>query len=263
MVKVLNATQSRGEIESILTRAKQSITIISPFIKISDELIARLADAGTRKVNITLVCREKDLKDGERQKIESVPNLKLRFNERVHSKCYFNESSMVITSLNMYDSSMGDNHEMGVLLQDEVVGDQQALQDARNEAGFIIREPTLGIAHDSTHATVQKIQTPQTNRYMPPAAFPPLYVKEPEPKKSSLGSIISSAFNSVLGTEGHCIRCGKRIEFDPERPLCGECFDSWKKFKNPKYPEEFCHSCGKPMKSTMEKPLCKPCYSKL
>jgi hypothetical protein len=262
MVRVLNATQSRGEIESILTRAKNNITIISPFIKISDELVARLKDAGNRKVNITLVCREKDLKDGERQKVESIPNLQLRFNERVHTKCFFNETSMVITSLNLYDSSLGDNHEMGVLLSEEVPADQQALQDAKTEAGFIIREPTLGITHEKPRSAAPTHQ-PQASQYRPPAASPPVYAHEPEPKKPILGSIISNAFNTLMGTEGYCIRCGKRIEFDPDHPLCGECFESWNKFKNPKYVEEYCHSCGKTMKSTKEKPLCKPCYSKL
>ncbi len=96
MPRFLNATQARREIESILTKARQNIFMISPYIKVNDDLISRLTDAGARrKVKILLVCRENDLRDEQRKRVEQVPNLELRFNEKVHAKCYFNEDSMV------------------------------------------------------------------------------------------------------------------------------------------------------------------------
>jgi len=89
MVKFLNTTQARGEVESILTNARNYIVIVSPFIKINDDLISRLTDAAASKnVKITMVCREDDLRPEERKKVEQISNLKLCFNEKVHAKCF-------------------------------------------------------------------------------------------------------------------------------------------------------------------------------
>ena len=117
MVQFVNATMARGEIERILTKAKYNMVMISPYIKINDDFIGRLNDAGlNRKVRITMVCREQDLLAGQRVKLEQTPNLALHFNERIHAKCFYNEDTMVITSLNLYESLSGPNREMGVLL---------------------------------------------------------------------------------------------------------------------------------------------------
>jgi hypothetical protein len=78
MAVFLNTTQALGEVENILTTAKTQIVLISPFVKINEELIARLVDAGTRrKIKVKLVCRENDLKPEEKAKIKHIDNLEL------------------------------------------------------------------------------------------------------------------------------------------------------------------------------------------
>ena len=55
-----------------------------------------------------------------RSQLEQLDNLSLRFLNKLHAKCFFNEDNMVITSMNLYDFSE-QNIEMGVLInkQDE------------------------------------------------------------------------------------------------------------------------------------------------
>ncbi len=109
------------------------MVIASPFIKINDDLISRLADAGvSRNVKITMVCREDNLRPEERKKVEQIPNLELCFNERVHAKCFHNETFMLTTSLNLYDSSTGDNRVMGVLLSIGQPNDKSAFDNTKN-----------------------------------------------------------------------------------------------------------------------------------
>lgn len=60
--------------------------------------------------------------------------------------------------------------------------------------------------------------------------------------------------------EGHCIRCGEVIDHDPERPLCLDCYRSWKEYRNAEYGEKFCHSCGEKSRTTFAKPECRACY---
>ncbi len=59
---------------------------------------------------------------------------------------------------------------------------------------------------------------------------------------------------------GSCIRCGSEINFDPERPMCRDCYYSWNNYGNPYYKENNCHGCGKKEATSMAKPLCKSCY---
>ncbi len=61
---------------------------------------------------------------------------------------------------------------------------------------------------------------------------------------------------------GTCIRCGREIDFDPAKPLCGDCYQSWADFGNEDYQENYCHSCGNPSQVTYSKPLCRACYQK-
>ncbi|XUX00824.1 MAG: phospholipase D family protein [Dehalogenimonas sp.] len=240
MVEVLNATLSRGAIEKIFTNAKEYLTVISPFIKINDELLSRLKDAGTR-VGITLVCREKDLKDGEREKIESIPNLKLWFNDSVHTKCFYNEKSMVITSLNLYDSTTGSNHEMGVLLSEDVPSDQRALKDARDEAAYILRQSNGGKQSSFNYNHKQPLPKKQ---------------KQEEP---SLLREIADVFGFTK-QQGHCIRCGEIIPLDKESPYCLKCYKVWSRSRNSDYSEKICHKCGKPSKTSKKSPLCLSCF---
>jgi hypothetical protein len=228
MPKFLNATQARGEIESILTKAKTRICMISPYLRIHDDLIARLTDAGNRRqVKITIVCREKDLRDEERHKLQQIKNLELHFNHRVHAKCYYNEDSMVIASLSLYDSSQGDNHEMGIVLSNKTDEDKEAFQDAVSEAAYIVREAPKAKGSDSLESFAKDI----------------------------------SKLLGIDSKQGYCIRCGNRVTLDTNAPYCPDCYRVWAKYKKNDFEEEVCHSCGKKAKTSMSKPLCSICYT--
>ena len=59
---------------------------------------------------------------------------------------------------------------------------------------------------------------------------------------------------------GYCLRCGKEIVFNPQRPYCTTDFRTWGRFKNTEYEEQFCHSCGDEHVTSMPKPMCRSCY---
>ena len=44
--------------------------------------------------------------------------------------------------------------------------------------------------------------------------------------------------------DGFCIRCGDEINFNINRSLCSDCFESWADWGNEDYPENFCHFSG-------------------
>jgi hypothetical protein len=59
---------------------------------------------------------------------------------------------------------------------------------------------------------------------------------------------------------GFCIRCSKRIAYDPDVPYCERCGEVWSQFENENYREEYCHSCGRAAETRMNRPLCSRCY---
>jgi hypothetical protein len=260
MVEFINTTQARGEIERILSKAKYDMVMISPYIKINDDFVSRLSDAGQRKVKILMVCRNEDLKPGEREKLAQIPNLEIRFNERVHAKCFYNEDTMVISSLNLYDSSLGDNREMGVLLRN-ADSDKEAFTDANNEAQFIIRECQSDTSRSKPATNGRNQIAKKTTDYK--FKIEPQKADEPSIENTIVKNL--SNFFGISKNEdesGHCIRCGTNIPFKIEAPYCPECYRIWAKYKDEDYKEKYCLNCGKPGDTSMKRPLCISCYKK-
>ena len=64
--------------------------------------------------------------------------------------------------------------------------------------------------------------------------------------------------------QGSCIRCGRDIDLDPDRPLCRGCYQVWSQYSNPDFEERYCLVCGGEKRGIIyAKPLCYPCYSKV
>ena len=94
-------------------------------------------------------------------------------------------------------------------------------------------------------------------------------------KQSEQFDKLADSFSSVIGftkktinviqdimAPGHCVRCGKGMDYNPEKPLCDNCYKSWAKYHDPKYEEKYCHSCGNKAKTSFAKPVCYSCFKK-
>jgi hypothetical protein len=95
-------------------------------------------------------------------------------------------------------------------------------------------------------------------------------VKSPNIKNTNIRN--SASKNTGISVEksnfkkanaGYCIRCHKSIPFDPDRPLCKECYSEWAEYENEDYEEDYCHYCGKESDVNFAKPICFSCYKKL
>jgi hypothetical protein len=138
MAKFLNREGIIASISEIIAKSENRVVIISPFIKIPEELMQRLKDADKkRNIKILVVCRENGLHKETQKRLEGLNNLKLAFLSNLHAKCFHNENFVVITSLNLYDARNQSSNEMGVLL---TVEDGDVFSDAKAEAAYIIRQ---------------------------------------------------------------------------------------------------------------------------
>jgi hypothetical protein len=114
MAKFLTTSGVSYYIENIISKAKQELMLISPYLKISKTLFERLTQANKRGVKITLVYGKAELDTQQLDLLNSIENLEVFYFDNLHAKCYLNEDEIVITSMNLHHYSEKNNREMGV-----------------------------------------------------------------------------------------------------------------------------------------------------
>jgi len=246
MAKFLKTADIRSALDGIIREADKQVTLISPFIRISVPLFQTLKIADSRKVRIRLVYgKKKELDSDVRSQLEQLDNLSLAFLQNLHAKCFFNEKQALVTSLNLYDFSE-QNVEMGILInaKDEVALFRDVTKEAEDVCTKLadkvqLRSSVFGEAVKGFKSRVDAA------------------VKD-EPKRPK-----SRSYSHKPRTKqpGHCIRCGKPIPLDLDKPLCRNCFEEWAEWENPNWVERYCHTCGKSARTTIAMPECNTCYN--
>jgi hypothetical protein len=232
MVKFLNTRKAVAVIEDLIKDADVKLILISPYLKLSKDFKELLTYRNNLDKITTVIFGKQELKPDEMKFLESLRFVILKYNEDLHAKCYVNDRQMIITSLNLYEFSMANNKEMGVLIDLSDENDKSVYEEASKEIDYI----------DSTSQKF-KFNINRSNEEII------LSNKQKQLQK-----------NALVG--GHCIRCDANISFNIEQPLCEKCYKSWSKYSDPLYEEKFCHVCGKENKSSFEKPVCYSCYKK-
>lgn len=228
MAEFLTTNGTSFNIENIIIEAKSKLVLVSPYLQLSKTFYERLKDASQRKVAIKIIYGKDELKPNEKNSLAELENIELFYFENLHAKCYFNEKKMVITSMNMYEFSEKNNREMGVLI--DRVNDKVLFDKAIGE--------TLSILKSSEQINLNKTNR-NINRYNQ------VTTKDSKNKKN---------------IRGYCIRCQERIEYNPENPLCEDCYSIWAVYKDADYPENVCHRCGEFEHTSMNKPQDYNCY---
>ncbi|RYY86540.1 MAG: hypothetical protein EOO15_14220 [Chitinophagaceae bacterium] len=228
MAEFLTTNGTSFNIENVIIDAKAKLVLVSPYLQISKTFYERLKDASNRKVSIKIIYGKDELKPNEKNSLAELENIELFYFENLHAKCYFNESKMVITSMNMYEFSEKNNREMGVLIDQKA--DRELFDKAVNEVKSILQSS-------------EKILLRKAERS--------LYSKS----ANSQGGLSSSP-----SFRGYCIRCKHRISYNSAKPYCVECFSVWSQWENLDYIEEVCHRCGEYEQTSFKRPQCYDCY---
>jgi phosphatidylserine/phosphatidylglycerophosphate/cardiolipin synthase-like enzyme len=136
MPKFLTTTGVSHEVENIIKGAKNKLALVSPYLKLSQNFYERLRDADKKNVVILIVYGKVELNSEQKRQLADLKNLKLFFCANLHAKCYMNENSCVITSMNMYEFSEKNNREIGVLFSR--TEDQSIFMETAEEIKSII-----------------------------------------------------------------------------------------------------------------------------
>lgn len=252
MAKFLSGNVLNAEIEDIIEGAERLIILISPYIKLHERYASVLKtkkDNPEIKLVIVFGKNEDDISKSmiaeDFNFFKEFPNVHIYYEKRLHAKYVANESASIITSMNFHKYSQDNNIEVGV----------------RTELGSFIGSK-IGIGDsDFENNSWEYFQ-----RVIEQAEL--VYKKEPEFKngfwnliKSYKGSKVmedklsavfenktvtpnkTEVFNTTI-THGYCIRTGKKIQLNHERPLSNESYSIWAQFCDYNYPENYCHFTG-------------------
>ena len=134
-MKFLRTSEIYSEFESMVNeiarggRIKKFLSfndlfILSPYLKFPEILYERLCNANERGATIIMIFGKSDLSLEEKQKFSKISKIKLFFYENLHAKLYMVYSKAILCSMNLYDYSIQNNREMGVLIEDlSIIGE--------------------------------------------------------------------------------------------------------------------------------------------
>lgn len=240
MARFLNTRKAVSEIEELIRNADQKLVLISPYLKLSKDFKELLTYRNSKDKITTVIFGKQELKPDEMAFLRGLQFVVLKYKEDLHAKCYVNDQHMIITSLNLYEFSMANNREMGVLIDKNDPADSQLFADAMGEVDFISETSDR---FDLRVANSEPKQTSTTSQS----------TSSPKPKKEA----------SAKST-GFCIRTGAPIPFNVEKPLSYDAYKSWSKYSDPDYSEKYCHLSGEPShgETSVAKPILKKNWSK-
>ncbi len=230
MPEFLTTLATTARIESIISKAKKHIILVSPYLRWSPLLFERLQEADRRNIPIVFIYGKNDLHPEQRTLLSKIKNLSLFFSRNLHAKCYFNEQELIISSLNLHEYSERNNREMSVVFQ----AHEGVFGEAATEVQLIMEAADL-----------------ESGR---PIA---LTRKSAAPQKSSNSGNAHPRRNR---NDGYCIRCRQPIPSDRAQPHCDPCESIWAAYSNFEYEECFCHACGRSWSTCRARPLCRECF---
>jgi hypothetical protein len=137
MAKFLNTSGTNYHLEELIKAARDRLILISPFLKLNDRMKELLADKDRLKIDVRIVYGKSELAPAEIDWLKALSYVRTSFCKNLHAKCYLSESACIVTSLNLYEFSMVNNNEMGVLI--DRLEDVDLYRDAYEEAQRIIR----------------------------------------------------------------------------------------------------------------------------
>lgn len=158
-MKFLNTASVTQELESLIRSAQKQLVLVSPYLKFNKRIRALLEYKS--KIKIVLIYGKKNPKQDELDWIQSRPNITCYFCPDLHAKCYLNEQTCVIASMNLYEFSQQNNYEMGVHFSK---ADQREQFDAAvAEIRLILSASTKQEAQESEVFVVAEVVSPATD----------------------------------------------------------------------------------------------------
>jgi hypothetical protein len=205
MAQFLDTTGVSHELTQLIKRTNEKLIFISPFIQIAKNLEDLIRERDSQNVNICFVYgKKKHLNADDVHFLRGLSHVKLYFCENLHAKCYLNESTAIITSMNLYEYSQQNNQEMGIKV--DRAKDPGLYNEIAAESERIIRiseeHPLIKIRKVSGYCIHCRTKIPL------------------KPENPLCNECKNSWNGNVTIQEKYCHVCGKVSETSFEKPIC-------------------------------------------
>jgi hypothetical protein len=269
MARFLKGNELNSELEKIFENATEKLILISPFIKLHERYASVLKSKRNNPSLEIIVVFGKNEEDFSRSMnledfsfFKEFPNIQIKYEKRLHAKYYANESSAIISSMNLYSYSQDNNIEVGVMTTATILGnlasnfvgnvtgedtfDRQALSyfmRVVDQSELLFKKtPTfenimLGLSKKYKESIIEK---DTLSDFFSRHTTSPIK-KQADKNTSHRNVIVNSQTDSRTG---FCIRTGKPIPFNLKQPMCDEAYKSWAKYKRKDFKENYCHFSG-------------------
>ena len=136
MPEFLDTTATSYYLEKLIKNARERLMLISPYFQLNQRIRQLIDDATRQTIDIRIVYGKEEQNE-EIRRLRLLENIQITFCKNLHAKCYLNEKGCIVTSLNLYEFSQANNHEMGVLFRKS--SDPEMYRSVCNEAERIVR----------------------------------------------------------------------------------------------------------------------------
>ncbi|WP_111309714.1 phospholipase D family protein [Confluentibacter sediminis] len=271
MAKFLKGNELNAELEKLFESAQGNIILISPYIKLHDRykstLLTKL-DRDDLEITVLFGKNEDDMSRSMKQEdfdfFKQFPNIEILFEKRLHAKYYANETKAILSSMNLYGFSQNNNIETGILMEKTLRGTFTGENNLENDSWeyfeTVLQQAELLFEKkpvyekknilSSKKYIKSEIETDKLSDFFNNKSYNKIFKKNTQKKESK-------TTDNIKNEIGYCIRTGKEIAFNIEKPMEYEAFKMWNKYKDPDFPEKYCHFSGELSngKTSVNKPI--------
>lgn len=286
MIEVIHGHNLNHWLDEIIIRgAETKLLLVSPYIRLHHRTADALKSLKSRPEVRVTVCfgkadgvYAKSFHPDALEMLKELPNVRIVYEERLHAKFYGNDEASLITSMNLYDFSIDNNIEVGIVADhgsrkgsDVAVQAWNYFVDVVDEATEVFDkrpefEKTLlgrvglgkGTYVGSKVLRDDFLEQPEVSKFTraKKAVVNPTFETDVKPKKATVKKEAAKPAATLMG---FCIRTGEEIPFNRDEPMSPRAFKSWVRFEDEEYPEKYCHFSGEPSdgQTSMAKPILK------
>lgn len=177
-----------SQVLSIIRDAQKYVVVVSPWVKLWGHAETAFRLAFKNGVKVTVVVRsDPDILGNKNLSWLMNSGARVMSVDNLHAKIYFNESDVIVSSMNLLESSAQNSLEIAWLVRNA-------------EASKRVRDYVA-----NTIAPLAKS------------------LQEAKNVKSWERWLAQTSKTALARALGKCIRCGRDLILNPSRPLCEEC----------------------------------------